>query len=149
MPTIIARIAPLQNPEQYAAIARRLTAITADILHKDETVTAVLIDDLPAARWSIGGRAVSQPTALVEISITQGTNTAGEKARWIAAAFAEMQAVLGPLAKASYCIVRELPAQDWGYSGLTQSDRKMQKQQASAGQWHPADAVALGALAAA
>jgi 4-oxalocrotonate tautomerase len=142
MPTITARIAPLQNPEQYMSIARRLTAITADILHKDEAVTAVLIDDLPAARWSIGGQAVSQPTALVEISITQGTNTAAEKARWIAAAFAEMQVVLGPLAKASYCIVRELPAQDWGYSGLTQSDRKMQKQHALLAPWHLGGAVA-------
>lgn len=142
MPTIIVSIAPLQNPEQYASIARRLTDITAEILHKDEAVTAVLINDLPAARWSIGGQAVNQPTALVEISITQGTNTAAEKARWIAAAFTEMQAVLGTLAKASYCIVRELPAQDWGYSGLTQSDRKMQKQYALLAPWHPGDAVA-------
>lgn len=142
MPTITARIAPLQNPEQYMSIARRLTAITADILNKDEAVTAVLIDDLPAARWSIGGQAVTQPTALVEISITQGTNTAAEKSRWIAAAFNEMQVVLGPLAKASYCIVRELPAQDWGYSGLTQSDRKMQKQLALLAPWHPGGAVA-------
>ena len=149
MPTIIAHIAPLQNPEQYEAIARRLTEITSDILHKDEAVTAVLINDLPAARWSIGGHAVTQPTALVEISITQGTNTAAEKARWIAQAFGEMQAVLGLLAKASYCVVRELPAQDWGYSGLTQSDRKMQKQLASAGPWHPADAALAGLAAVA
>jgi 4-oxalocrotonate tautomerase len=140
MPTIHVKLAPLQNPEQYEAISQRLTAITADILHKDPTVTAVIIDDLPAGRWSIGGHAVTQPTAWVEISITAQTNTDTEKARWIAAAFEAMQSVLGRLALASYCVVRELPAADWGYGGLTQSDRKRQKSAPAAGLAHLATA---------
>lgn len=55
MPTLQLRAAPLQNPERYAALAQALTALTARVLGKRAEVTAVLIDDLPSARWSIGG----------------------------------------------------------------------------------------------
>jgi 4-oxalocrotonate tautomerase len=127
MPVLKLHIAPLQNPEQYARLASALTHITERVLHKDAALTAVLIDDLPAARWYIGAQAVQQPTALLEISVTQGTNTAAEKAQWIAEAFAELAKQLGlgaGLAPASYCVVRELPASDWGYGGLTQAQRR-------------------------
>jgi 4-oxalocrotonate tautomerase len=82
---------------------------------------------VPAARWHIGGAPAEQPTALLEISITQGTNTQEEKAAFIQAAFAELRRQLaggGVLAPASYVVVRELPARDWGYGGITQWARK-------------------------
>ena len=86
------------------------------------------MEDLPVTRWHIGGKPVEQPTALLEISITQGTNTQEEKAAFIQAAFAELQRQLagdGALATASYVVVRELPASDWGYGGRTQQARKL------------------------
>lgn len=55
MPTLQLRIAPLQNPERYAALAQALTALTARVLVKRPEVTAVLIDDLPVARWRMAG----------------------------------------------------------------------------------------------
>ena len=45
----------------------------------------------------------------------------------IAAAYAELAQQLGeglPLEDASYVIVRELPAGDWGYGGVTQAARR-------------------------
>ena len=131
MPTLDLRIAPLQNPERYTALARALTRITSEVLGKRAEVTAVMIDDLPAARWHIDGRPVDRPTAMLEISITQGTNTAAEKKAFIEAAFAELQRQLAPgsaLEEASYVIVRELPAGDWGYDGVTQLERKRAKE---------------------
>lgn len=127
MPTLNLKIAPLQNPERYASLARALTRITAHHLGKRPEVTAVTIEDLPAAQWYIGGRPPQRPTALLEISITQGTNTPPEKEAFIEAAFAELQRQLGAsgaLEEASYVIVRELPATDWGYDGVTQWERK-------------------------
>lgn len=127
MPTLNLKVAPLQNPERYQALARALTAITADTLGKRAEVTAVIIDDLPAARWYLGGQDAQRPTALLEISITQGTNTAAQKAAFIEAAFAELQRQLahgGKLEEASYVIVREVPATDWGYGGKTQQARQ-------------------------
>ncbi len=132
MPTLQLKVAPLLNPARYRALASALTQITAQYLGKREEVTAVVIDDLPAARWYIGGRDVERATALLEISITEGTNTVAQKQAFIAAAFAELERQLGygqPLAEASYVIVREVPASDWGYGGRTQAARKQQQNQ--------------------
>lgn len=128
MPTLLLKVSPLQNPTEYNAIASQLTQITANLLHKRADVTAVVIEDIPAARWHIGGQAVQSPTAFLEISITAGTNTQQEKADFIAAAFAALQSVLAPhgqLDSASYVVVRELPATDWGYGGHTQAERRL------------------------
>ena len=93
-----------------------------------------MVDDVPAARWYVGGDEVQRPTAWLEISITQGTNTAEEKSAFVAQAYAELAAQLGGrggLEPASYVIVRELPATDWGYGGATQAARRMAAMQAA------------------
>jgi 4-oxalocrotonate tautomerase len=130
MPTLVLKIAPLQNPERYQRLAGALTALTAEILGKRPAVTAVVIQDLPAAQWYVGGEDVQRPTAMLEISITQGTNTPAEKSAFVRAAFEELRAQLaagGSLEEASYVIVRELPASDWGYGGRTQQERQQQR----------------------
>ena len=131
MPTLKLNIAPLQNPERYASLARALTQITERTLGKRPEVTAVVIEDHAPAQWYVGGRQVVQPTALLEISITQGTNTPSEKEAFIETAFAELQRQLAPggaLEEASYVIVHELPATDWGYDGITQLERKQARE---------------------
>lgn len=128
MPTLQLKVSPLQNPSRYRALAGALTRLTALHLRKRPEVTAVVIDDVPAARWHVGGSDVQGATAFLEISITQGSNTTQEKAAFIAAAFAELQTQLGagqPLEPASYVIVREVPATDWGYGGQTQAARQL------------------------
>lgn len=126
MPTLILKVAPPQSPARERQLAQALTTLTAQLLGKRREVTAVLIESLPAARY-VGGDEVQRPTALLEISITAGTNTADEKAAFVSAAFAELQGQLGEggaLEEASYVVVRELPATDWGYGGRTQQARK-------------------------
>ena len=127
MPTICLRMAPLRNPPEYQQLAQTLTALSSQHLHKRAEVTAVVIEDLPAARWYVGGRPLERPTAWLEISITAGTNTAEEKAAFIAAAQAALERLVGDglgLEPASYVVVRELPADSWGYGGVTQAQRK-------------------------
>ncbi len=127
MPTLQLKLAPLLNPERYGALAKALTQLTALHLGKREEVTAVVIDDLPTARWHIGGRYPTRPTALLEITITAGTNTVQQKEAFIAAAFTELEDQLGhgqPLEEASYVTVREVPASDWGYGGKSQAMRR-------------------------
>lgn len=132
MPTLRLQTAPLLNPERYAALGAALTHITAQVLHKKPEVTVVMIDDLPAARYLVAGRDATQPVACLEISITAGTNTPDEKAQFIHAAYAELHRQLSTsgqtLHEASYVIVRELPAGDWGYGGLTQAARRVELQ---------------------
>ena len=125
MPTLQLKVSPLQNPSRYRQLASALTQLSGQHLGKREEVTAVMIDDVPAARWYVD---VLRPTAFLEISITAGTNTEAEKAAFISAAFAELERQLGDgklLENASYVIVRELPAADWGYGGQTQAQRRI------------------------
>ncbi len=127
MPVLKLRTAPPVDPAVRASLAATLTAITARTLGKQAEVTAVLVEDLPAAAWSVGGRAVARPTALLEIDITAGSNDTAQKAAFVAAAFEALQRQLAPggtLEPASYVLVRELPATDWGYGGLTQQARR-------------------------
>lgn len=127
MPVLQLKVSPLQNPQRYAALGQALTAITAQVLGKQVGVTAVVIDDIPPARWLVGGHDVQRPTALLEIQITAGTNTAAEKAAFVAQAHAELQRQLGaggPLEPATYVVVQELSATDWGYGGQTQAARR-------------------------
>lgn len=127
MPTLKLKLAPPLAPGRHAALAQALTRIAAHHLGKRAEVTAVLIEALPAAQWFVGGRQPQRPTALLEIDITRGTNTPPEKESFIEAAFAELQRQLAPdgaLEEASYVIVRELPATDWGYDGVTQAERR-------------------------
>lgn len=135
MPTLLLRVAPLQNPERYESLAAALTRITADVLGKRAEVTAVTIDDLPAGRWFVGGRAVQRPAATLDITITAGTNTPAQKAEFVQAAFAELRRQLaagGELEEASYVTVREVSAADWGYGGQTQQMRQQARMRLAA-----------------
>lgn len=135
MPTLTLQITPPQTPDRHRALAAALTTITAEVLGKRPEVTAVLIDELPAARWHVGGAPqLLRPSALLEISITAGTNSAAQKARFVEAAFAELQRQLAPgatLEPASYVLVREVAATDWGYGGQTQSSRAAARERAA------------------
>jgi 4-oxalocrotonate tautomerase len=128
MPTLSLRISPLQNPQHYAAFAQQLTELTARVLHKRPEVTAVMIGDLPAACFCVNGQASEQPMACLEIDITAGTNSCQEKQQFVCEAHALLGRLLGDLHEASYVIVRELPASDWGYGGMTQLQRQAQRQ---------------------
>lgn len=135
MPTLTLKVSPPQPAERHAALAAALTRITAETLGKRAEVTAVIIDEVDPRRWHIGGRALQQPSAWLAIDITAGTNSAEQKAAFIAAAHAELQRQLGAdagLAPASYVIVHELPAGDWGYGGVTQRERALARAAAAA-----------------
>ena len=124
MPTLQLKITPPQSTERLGLLARRLTALSAELLGKRREVTAVVVEELWPGRWFIGGRNPGEATAMLEIRITAGSNSAGEKEAFVAAAWEELQQQLGPLEEASYVVVQEVPAGDWGYGGRTQAARR-------------------------
>lgn len=133
MPTLHVQLSRELSAEQHALLAQRLTALTAEVLGNRPEVTAVLIDVLPQGQWFIGGVACEsrgRATARLSIDITQGTNTAAQKAAFVEQGWQVLEQALGPLAEASYVIVRELPAGDWGYGGQTQAARRVASQAA-------------------
>ena len=127
MPTLHLQLCPPQPPATLRALGQALTQISTTVLHKRSAVTALHIQQAEPSHWALGGAAPEAPMALLEIRISQDSNSADEKAAFVAQAYAALQAHLGartPLAEASYVMVLEVPAQNWGYGGQTQAQRQ-------------------------
>lgn len=127
MPTLHLSINTQVSALVQNELAKGLTQITAQVLLKKHELTALRISTPTNTTWWIGAQTVVAPdeiTAYFEIDISQGTNTENQKANYLAKVFAYLQSQLGPLAPASYGIVRELPLTDWGYGGMTQKQRQ-------------------------
>lgn len=101
------------------------TRLAATLLGKRPELTAVLVEEPPAGNWSIAARPLAA-AAYLEVTVTEGTNSAEEKERFVAAAHALLEEMAeGPLDPATYVVVREVPAESWGYGGRTQASRRI------------------------
>ncbi len=128
MPFSRLTLIPAPTGEEAQQLATGLTDLIAGILRKKHPLTAVLVESPPAHRWTVGDAGQSSAAEL-EVSITQGTNTEEEKRQFIAEAMALLRRHRPELNAATYIVLRELPASDWGYDGRTQADRAAQAQQ--------------------
>jgi len=93
------------RPELAAEIAATATRLSAEILHKDPKVTAVIAEEVPGERRFCGGVSLADKglaSFWLDIRITESTNTKDEKAAFIAETFRAMEALLGPLHEESY-----------------------------------------------
>ena len=62
-------------------------------------------------------------SVLAEVKNTAGTNSREEKAALLQRLHRLLVDTLDELAEASYIVIHELPAENWGYAGLTQAAR--------------------------
>jgi 4-oxalocrotonate tautomerase len=125
MPFISIKVAgQTLTPEQVKVLQTQTTSLMAEVLHKKAELTAVSVEQVSPAGWSVGAKAVPV-AAHLEATITAGTNSADEKARFIAEAAQMLKSVLGAwLPVATYIVLRDVPADSWGYDGLTQAARR-------------------------
>lgn len=114
------------NPgvERMAQAAQSLTDLTVELLGKRRELTALTIAQQPPGQWFIGGTALAGQSYELDIKVTEDTNTADEKARYIAQVHATLEALLGPMAAASYVVINDVDGHAWGYQGHTQATRR-------------------------
>jgi len=104
-----------------------LTGLMADVLHKQADLTVVAIDHVKPTRWARAGVALPGTgwSASLEVFITAGTNTAAERADFIAAAHQLISACgTKPADTPVYIVVNEVNPDSWGYDGITQLVRR-------------------------
>lgn len=123
MPYIDLKIHPAPDEAQARALAEGVARAMVDIAGKRLEVTAVRVTAADSALWTIAGEASLEPTAFVDIKITAGTNSQDEKAALLRRIHGMLVEALGSLAEASYIVIHELPAENWGYAGLSQAER--------------------------
>lgn len=122
MPYLNLKVSQKLSAQTQEILAAELTRLMVDILHKEPTLTAITIEALENCHWFINAQL--QPLgAYLSIHITQHTNTAAEKAQMLEATAALLNQRLGQLPTASYIVIHELPADNWGYAGRTQAAR--------------------------
>lgn len=119
--------APGANPS-LPELATTLTKLTEEHLAKDPLLTAVRIEPVPASHWFIGARALAADQLAsyqLQIQVTAGTNSPAQIAAYLAAVHAAMAAALGRLHPTSYTVVQAVPAESWGYGGVSQAARRV------------------------
>lgn len=117
---------PLTEPSKLR-IGSQATKLISDLLGKRREVTSVLVESVANDGWCINGEICADaqtPPVHCDIYITAGTNSDDEKSRMIAAMHQLLGQELGSIPEASYVVIRELPATDWGYAGRTQAARR-------------------------
>ncbi|TFV75113.1 4-oxalocrotonate tautomerase family protein [Bradyrhizobium frederickii] len=115
-----------QSPSLKADIANAVSELTAEILHKDPKVTAIIVKSVDADDWFAGGKSLAEQKLAsywLDIHVSEGTNTKDEKAAYLAAMFKRMAEILGPLHPETYLHVDEVRGDAYGFGGLTQERR--------------------------
>jgi 4-oxalocrotonate tautomerase len=117
---------PRSRPELPKEIAKAARQLSNEILHKDPEVTAVVVEEIEPASWFIASKSLAEhglASFWLDVRVTDGTNTRGEKAAFIAATFTKMNELIGPLHNESYVHVDDMRGDAYGYGGLTQNER--------------------------
>jgi 4-oxalocrotonate tautomerase len=126
MPILTVRVSTAPSAEMSEAIASGLVEVTARVLRKNPSVTAVAIDYTPPEHWIVGGKSLAQhgkASFWLDIKVVEGTNTKDEKAQYLFEIFALMGRILGELHAESYAFVHEVRADAYGFGGITQEHR--------------------------
>ncbi len=112
-------------------IAAEISRLSGTILHKDPKVTAVIVSRVAPDAWFVGGQSLADvwlASFWLDIHVTDGSNTKDEKAAFIAAVYKSMEKLLGPLHEESYVHVHDVRDDAYGYGGLTQGRRYIERQ---------------------
>jgi 4-oxalocrotonate tautomerase len=126
MPFLNVLVAAEASPALTAKIAATLQELTRLHLKKDPALMAIAVQYVPPEQWFVAGSslAAQQKSGFwLDIKVTDATNTKGEMAAYIAAAFTAFGELLGPVHHESYVLVHPVPASAYGYGGQTQERR--------------------------
>jgi 4-oxalocrotonate tautomerase len=129
MPMINVQIAGEPDTGLARDVVETVSSLTARILGKDPNVTAVAVEFIPRRFWFIAGKSAEEHKKgafFLDVRISDGTNTKDEKARYVAAAFAALDQLLGGVHEESYVHVDDVRGDAYGYGGLTQDRRYIQ-----------------------
>jgi len=124
MPFVNIKVAGLSlAPEQVQRLQSEATRLMIDVMRKGRESTAVLVEQVDAAKWTVGAVPV-RAAAHLDVKVTAGTNTPDEKRRFVSEVMALLRSVIGPtLDPVCYIVVHEVSGDAWGYGGRTQADR--------------------------
>jgi 4-oxalocrotonate tautomerase len=126
MPILNLKVSAPRSASLSRTLSEGLVEATTSILRKNPEITAVAIDYVSPEDWIVGGKSLAEQKKAsfwLDIKVVDGINTKDEKALYLAEVFAFMGRVLGSLHEESYVLVHEVPADAYGFGGVTQEHR--------------------------
>lgn len=112
---------PIWPPVSQQPLVAGLTALAVSTLGKSAGRTTVCLDLPPAGRYFVAGRPMEGcPGAHVEVSLTAGTHSTDEKARFLREAYQLLPETLGASPQVAGAALYELRPEGYGYNGVTQ-----------------------------
>jgi len=130
MPILNITVSATPDRVPARAVSDILMQHTAAILKKAPALTAIAVHYTPREQWFIGGQTLAElgkASFFLDIKISDETNTAAEKADYIAAVYAGLSALLGEIHEVSYIHIDDARPAAWGWGGLTQQYRAVKK----------------------
>lgn len=130
MPYINIRLGGMLNNTQRNQLYKETTSLMNSVMRKRREVTVVHIQESGPEQWSENASALTAKEgigAYVDIKVTEGTNTPEEKSMMISKTVKLLQDVVGAIQEACYVVIDDIPANSWGYNGITQADRAASK----------------------
>lgn len=126
MPGIHVTISGPADAALTPRLAEQLTQLTCRVLKKERSRTRVIVQYVPADQWFVEGRSLADDgrrSFKLEVTITDETNTRGEKADYHRDAYELLAGLLGPVHSHSSIHVQDCQATSYGYGGVTQEWR--------------------------
>ncbi|MCU7914924.1 MAG: tautomerase family protein [Candidatus Thiodiazotropha sp. (ex Gloverina cf. vestifex)] len=130
MPYINIRLGTTLNEAKRDQLYEKTTMLMSDIMRKRREVTVVHIQESDPQTWATNAVALTTEdpvSAYVDIKVTQGTNTPEEKAEMLSHTKKMLHDVVGAVQEACYVVIDDVPANSWGYNGITQAARAASK----------------------
>ena len=130
MPYINIRLGGNLDNEQRKQLYERTTMLMSTVMGKRREVTVVHIQESEALQWSTNAIPLTAEEpfgAYVDIKITDAANTPEEKAEMISLTVKMLHDVVGTIQEACYVVIDDIPANSWGYNGVTQAARAASK----------------------
>ncbi len=130
MPYINIRLGNKLNNAQRIQLYEQITSLMNTVMRKRREVTVVHIQESEPQQWSTNSIPLTPKSpvgAYVEIKVTDGTNTIEEKAEMISQTVKMLRDVAGIIQEACYVVIDDIPADSWGYNGITQATRTASK----------------------
>lgn len=129
MPHIVIHLSGQPDAQLTRRVVDTVAELTQSVLDKKLPVIATTVQYIADDAWFIGGRSLAelgQSAFHLDISITDETNTKGEKARYLKAVFDAMARLRPDLHEVSYVYLIDARAAAYGYGGKTQEYRHQQ-----------------------
>ena len=129
MPHVVIHLSGQPDARLTRQVVEQVNVLTQEILGKQLPVIAATVQYIPPDQWFIGGRTLAElgkSAFHLDISITDETNTKGEKARYLKAVFDAVARLRPDLHEVSYVHLIDARAAAYGYGGRTQEFRHQQ-----------------------